>query len=143
MSARCGLSTLSSPLQSVSPQKRIPPQECAPPRAEDVESPSRPLRIGINGDLGIRTHGTEPPPKKNDLPSLSIHNPHGLSLPLPAALSSPLASTRTTHRPTCGERLRRPMFPSTHPPRLIHSSEPRKMRPGRCVLKMHVPLRLQ
>ena len=128
------------PLKSVSPLKSVPPQELRTSSPLVVLFAST---IGINGDLGIRTHGTDPPPKKNDLPSLSIHNPHGLSLPLPAALSSPLASTRTTHRPTCGERLRRPMFPSTHPPRLIHSSEPRKMRPGRCVLKMHVPLRLQ
>ena len=55
-------------------------------------------RVSINGDLQLRTHGAEKKSKtKSELPSLSIHTPHGFSHPLPGPLLSSLASTHTTH----------------------------------------------
>ena len=60
------------------------------------------LRVSINGDLEVRTHGTKKYrknlKKQDELLSLSIRSPHGFSHSPPDPLISTLASTHTTHQ---------------------------------------------
>ena len=75
------------PLKSVSPLKSVPPQELR------TRSPSRPLRIGINGDLGIRTHtGPKENPKKTTFHRClsTIH----MAYPFLSKQPSPLLTSR-------------------------------------------------